>query len=103
MSDVEKENDFNLQDVCQGQTDQERREIRKQQRRLHKEIEEGGEELGVDEARERNNKIFGNVRFVREAVLDGENVNLIATKAAQKVDKLIQVREMKIALENAAL
>jgi hypothetical protein len=77
--------------VCEGQTDEERREIRKQQRLLQKDIEERGEELEVAEARTRNNKIFSKVRFVREAVLDGENVNLIATKAAQKVDQLVQV------------
>lgn len=78
--------------VCEGQTDEERREIRRQQRLLYKDIEEGGEELEVTEARDRNNVIFNNVRYVREAVLDGENVNAIAKKAAQKVDQLVQVR-----------
>jgi hypothetical protein len=78
--------------VCKGQTDEERREIRKQQRLLQRDIEERGQDLLVTEARDRNNKIFSKVRFIREAVLDGENVNLIASKAAQKVDQLIQVR-----------
>jgi hypothetical protein len=76
--------------VCKGQTDEERREIRKQQRLLQRDIEDQGL-LEATEARDRNNKIFSKVRFIREAVLDGENVNLIATKVAQKVDQLIQV------------
>ena len=88
LEDQSNNKDFQ---VCKGQTDEERREIRRQQRLLQKEIEDRGEDLGVTEARDRNNKIFSKVRFVREAVLDGENVNLIATKAAQKVDQLIQV------------
>jgi len=92
MSDVENdENDNNKFRVCQDQTDAERREIRKEQRLLQKEMEERGESLQVEEARERNNQIFAKVRFIREAVLDGENINLIAAKAAQKVDQLIQV------------
>jgi hypothetical protein len=78
--------------VCKGQTDEERRDIRKQQRLLQRDIEERGNDLELTEARDRNNKIFSRVRFIREAVLDGENVNLIATKAAQKVDQLIQVQ-----------
>ncbi|KAL3922940.1 MAG: hypothetical protein SGILL_001937 [Bacillariaceae sp.] len=77
--------------VFEGQTDQERREIRKKQRRLQKDMEERGENLELAEARDRNNEIFKNVRYTREAVLDGENINMIATKAAQKVDQLIQV------------
>ncbi|KAG7357597.1 Nse4 C-terminal-domain containing protein [Nitzschia inconspicua] len=100
MSDFENDDDYQvLEDqsnnnnfqVCRGQTDEERREIRRQQRLLHRDIEERGDDLEVSEVRHRNNKIFSKVRFVREAVLDGENVNLIATKAAQKVDQLVQV------------
>ena len=102
MSDAENEDNSILEtwtdtskkkfQVCYGQSDQERRTIRKKQRLLHKEIDEGGEEFELDKARDKNNEIFGNVRYIREAVLDGENVNLIANKAAQKVDQLVQVR-----------
>ena len=81
--------------VCVGQTDEERRSIRKKQRLLHKKIDEGGEDFELEKARDTNNEIFQNVRFVREAVLDGENVKLIANKAAQKVDQLIQVRKRR--------
>jgi hypothetical protein len=97
--DDEKENASDLQDppggafkVCQGLTDQERREIRRKQRLLHAEMEEKGDDLAIEEARGRNNAIFRRVRYTREAVLDGENMNLIATRAAHKVDQLIQVR-----------
>lgn len=75
-----------------GQTDEERRSIRRSQRQLFKEMEERAETLGVEEARKRNNKIFKSVKFTREAVLDGDNLTLIATKASQKVDRLVQVR-----------
>mmetsp|Transcript_7167 Transcript_7167/g.18006 ORF Transcript_7167/g.18006 Transcript_7167/m.18006 type:complete len:353 (+) Transcript_7167:226-1284(+) len=74
-------------DVCQGQTDAERREIRKSQRVLLKDIPD----LKVREARNLNNKIFRNVRYVRESVLDAENLDEIAKKAANNVDQLIQI------------
>ena len=73
-----------------GLNDEQRRQIRKQQRELLKDIEEK-EALDVEDAREQNNEIYKNVRFTREAVLDGENMTAIANKAAQKVDRLIQV------------
>jgi hypothetical protein len=50
--------------------------------------------LLLDEARGRNNELFDNVRFTREAVLDGENLIVIANKAAKQVDRLIQVRQV---------
>ena len=73
--------------VCQGLTEEERREIRKSQRLLRKEIPD----LDVDEARERNNTIHKKVRYIRESVLDAENLDEIAKKATHKVDKMIQV------------
>jgi hypothetical protein len=73
--------------VCQGLTEEERREIRKSQRLLRKEIPD----LDVDEARERNNIIHKKVRYIRESVLDAENLDEIAKKATHKVDKMIQV------------
>jgi hypothetical protein len=74
-----------------GLTEEERREIRTKQRSLHKEMEDK-DKLEVEEARERNNELYKKVCFTREAVLDGENLVLITAKAAQKVDRLIQVR-----------
>ena len=73
--------------VCEGYTEEERRDIRKSQRKLRNEIPD----LDVDEARNKNNQIFKKVKYIREAVLDSENVDEIAKKAASKVDQLIQV------------
>ena len=73
--------------VCQGLTEEERRDIRKSQRLLYQQIPD----LDVDEAREKNNEIYEKVRYIRESVLDGENLGEIAKKAASKVDELIQV------------
>ena len=74
-------------EVCQGLTDEYRREIRKEQRFLRKEMDD----LDVDEARDKNNELNKKVKYVREAVLDAENIDEIAKKAAKKIDQLIQV------------
>lgn len=75
-----------------GLTDGERRDIRKCQRLIQKEISEGGihpDEDGnqdaFEDARLRNNALFRSVRYTREAVLDGDNVHLIATLAVRKL------------------
>jgi len=72
-----------------GLTEEDRRQIRKDQRQLLRELEEK-DSLEVEEARDRNNTIYKRVRYTREAVLDGENLIQIAKKASQKVDRLIQ-------------
>ena len=38
-----------------------------------------------------NNDLFEKVKYTREAVLDGENLDLIASHAAKQVDSLVQV------------
>ena len=81
-SDVE--NDFK---VCKGLTDEQRREIRKSQRELRKAIPD----LDIEEGRRRNNEINATVRYVREAVLDADNVHEIVKKASDKADQMIQV------------
>jgi len=73
--------------VCEGLTEEERREIRKSQRLLRKEIPD----LDIDVARERNNVIHKKVRYIRESILDAESLDEIVKKAANKVDQLIQV------------
>jgi hypothetical protein len=92
-NEIDEEEEENKIQVCQGQTDEERRDIRKKQRTLFKDMEETN--IEVDEARGRNNEIYKKVRYTREAVLDGENLIVIANKAAKKVDKLMQVRSTK--------
>jgi hypothetical protein len=100
-----------------GMTDQERRQLRRNQRQLHETIRQDkrealvsaatgddGEEQDDDDsavadapmeflvsARQKNNKLFENVRYTREAVLDAENVDLIAQKYVQQVERLVQV------------
>ena len=76
-------------------TDDQRRKLRKQQRGLQKEMADR-DDLHLKEARGRNNELFENVRFTREAVLDGENLIVIANQAAKQVDRLIQVRHVML-------
>jgi hypothetical protein len=77
-----------------GLTEDDRRQIRREQRELLKELTEdrGAEGDQVEQARSKNNRLYRKVRYTREAVLDGENLLSIAHKASQKVDRLIQVR-----------
>lgn len=79
--------DFDEALVCSGQTEDERRKIRVKQRKLRSEISD----IDVDEARDKNNSIFKKVRYIREAVLDSENFDEIAKKAAAKVEQIIKV------------
>ena len=82
--DEDDDDDFK---VCEGLTEEQRRDIRKSLRKLRNEIPD----LDVDEARDKNNAIYKKVRYIRESVLDAENLDEIAKKAANKVDQLIQV------------
>ena len=81
-----------------GQTDAERRRLRQAQRSLAKSMMEQAEamENPEDDAfaahREQNNKLWGDVHYTREAVLDGENLQMISERAARQVDALVQVR-----------
>lgn len=103
-----------------GLTDQERRNLRRSLRQLHETIrQDKRENLGgttatattansdnnndndsvtdeqvdfLQQARQQNNILFENVLYTREAVLDAENVDLIAQKYVQQVERLVQVR-----------
>ncbi|GMH53707.1 hypothetical protein TL16_g01507 [Triparma laevis f. inornata] len=80
-----------------GQTDSERRQIRRKQRTLHKTIEESASNIedatksAFDDRRTENNEIFDKVFYAREAALDGENMALIASKASKQANKLVSV------------
>jgi hypothetical protein len=110
--------------IMHGQSDAERRVLRRRQRELHNEISFDGpavaaasrgtndgsseedEEImednktnsssGLQTWREKNNALWDNVRFTREAVLDSDNLDLISNKAAREVEKIIQVREREM-------
>lgn len=88
-----------------GQTDAQRRVLRSRQRELSNSIavgggdgvgggESGGGDDDADELtklRAQNNELWRDVRYTREAVLDSENVDLIASKAARQAEKIVQV------------
>lgn len=98
-----------------GQTDSERRVLRKNQRSLYDRLandqrdataaaaaEPGDNDDNNDESlqflgslRDENNRLWKNVRYTREAVLDADNVDLITNKYVQHVDRLVQVSESK--------
>ena len=83
-----------------GQTDEERRVLRRKQHLLQHKIvaSETGAQLedpnadAFEEIRGENNELFEAVRYIREAVVDGENLQLISERTARQVDKLVQVR-----------
>ena len=104
-----------------NQTDADRRVLRKRQRELHNDIsfdaptaasgagtnnnndsseEEEGDDTttkkssGLLRWREKNNELWDDVRYTREAVLDSENMDLISSKAAREVEKIIQVSRL---------
>ncbi len=85
-----------------NQTDADRRLLRQRQRELQQDIAIGGGESssgGVDDpnsgelerVREKNNELWNEVRYTREAVLDSENMDLITSKAARQVERIVQV------------
>ena len=82
-----------------GQTDEERRALRREQRQLQHKIltSETGAQLedpnadAFEEIRGENNKLFEKVRYTREAVMDGDNLQYISDRTARQVDKLVQV------------
>ena len=88
-----------------GPTDDQRRVLRSRQRELSNSIavgggdgvgggESGGGDDDADELtklRAQNNELWRDVRYTREAVLDSENVDLIASKAARQAEKIVQV------------
>lgn len=84
-----------------GQTDVERRQIRRLQRDLQKRIVERGSDLGskmedsttdaFEKIRGENNAIFERVLYTRESVLDADNLDLISRRAARQGDRLVQV------------
>ena len=83
-----------------GQTEAERRELRIKQRALKAKIIDERSELSeqiadvnsgkFQDTRNENNKLYENVNYTRESVLDSENIELLASRAARQADKLIE-------------
>ena len=80
-----------------GQTDEERRLLREQQRNLQKKIQSNAEAMEnplehvFSEIREENNNLFQKVFYTREAVLDGESLQMISEHAAKQIEGLDDV------------
>jgi len=79
-----------------NQTDSERRALRHSQRELAKTVQttEGIEDVDsgkFDEVRGKCNKLWDDVRYTREAVLDGDVLEMIATRSSRQSDKLVSV------------
>jgi predicted nucleic acid-binding Zn-ribbon protein len=80
-----------------GQTEEERRRLRQKQRSLQMSIvaqteamENASSEV-FGKVREKNNDLFQRVFYTREAVLDGDTLNMISERAAKQVEGLVQV------------
>jgi hypothetical protein len=48
--------------------------------------------LVFEQVRDDNNKLWKQVKYVREAVLDGDNLEMISARAAKQTKFLDQVR-----------
>ena len=88
------------------QTDSERRELRIQQRKLQQSITEKGSEISekmrdcqagtFERVREKNNKLYDQVNYIREAVIDADTVDAISMRVTKQADKLIQVSDVEV-------
>lgn len=82
-----------------GQTDSERRELRRDFREVAKKLDQNAEQMEnpeldtYDVLREENNELYSKVRYTREAVLDSENLDQIAQRASKQVERMIEVSE----------
>lgn len=77
-----------------GQTNADRRKLRLKQRELKGELIGISDDVAEEEFndyRERNNDLWGKVRYTREAGLDGDNVQIIAEKSAMTAETLVTV------------
>lgn len=92
-----------------NQTEADRRVLRQKQRELQQDIAIGGGESfsgGVEDpnsgelerVREKNNELWNEVRYTREAVLDSENMDLITSKAARQVERIVQVSRLRFTI-----
>ena len=84
------------------QTDEQRRELRIKQRHLKHLIQDERSVLceqmadvasgKFQKVRKENNKLWTEVRFTREAVLDADNVEIISARAARQTDQLVNLQ-----------
>lgn len=76
-----------------GQSKKDRQKLRRKQRNLREEIL-GIADCAVEVVRgcqDRNNHLWKNVRYTREATFDSDNLELIAEKTKSQADKMVTV------------
>ena len=79
-----------------GLTVEQRRETRVKLRSIHDELEAPISQERVDELAEKNNWLFTlNVKYAREAVLDGANLHLIAQKNQENLESGLKVSQCR--------
>lgn len=84
-----------------GQSESDRRQLRQSYRKLATKISHKVEEIENPDSetfgnlREKNNVLFGQVRYTREAVLDGDSLNQLASGASKQLDRLVEVSTAK--------
>ena len=82
--------------VFEGLTDEERRQVRQEQRQLYDRLVNDED---VEDVRKKNNRLFkSSVRFTREAVLDGDITALVTEKLVKQVEQTVQVRALLFVL-----
>lgn len=82
-----------------GQTDEDRRLLRRQMREHQQDlvgekgdlIEDPSKIVAFKEVRDTSNKMWAKVAYTREAVLDADNFEITATRVGRQADRLIQV------------
>lgn len=72
-------------------SDEERRQLRRKQRLVRVDLEVSQSQETIEQARALNNELFEEVDHTREAVLDAENVEAIASKYQAHAERLVQV------------
>ena len=86
-----------------GQTNEERRELRQSYRALAKRMEAKADALSdpnnedvYTELRSKTNVLFEQVRYTREAVLDGDVWSQMAVAITKQADKFVEVRVLSL-------
>jgi uncharacterized protein YigA (DUF484 family) len=75
-----------------GTTDGQRKKLRQRQLALARKIDHSTTLADLQKAREENNELFDDVVYAREAILDANNVNSIASKLSEHAERMVHVR-----------
>lgn len=81
--------------VFDGITDDERRQLRAEQRVLHQQLLSNSNTADLDALHETTNRQFKKVAYPREAVLDVDNCHLLAKQYVQQAQENVKVSDVK--------